>query len=100
MSFNISEYLRCPRLTTILSSNWAGDEPVTHVALCGMDVYLLRGASNIASLFSNPGISATFSYSFALQKLFGMGKEAVEIYQNDNSGMRAKPVLGTFGSLD
>ncbi|KAH8652809.1 cytochrome P450 [Tricladium varicosporioides] len=74
---------------------WASNEAVTHVALFRIETYILQGAANIASVFNKPGMSASFSYSFALGKCFGMKDKAIEVYRKDDSGTRLRPMLGS-----
>lgn len=56
------------------------------------DVYLVKGAKNVAEIFRAPALSATLAYGFALRYCFGMASQAAAVYISDTSGSHEKAI--------
>ncbi|KAL8671174.1 MAG: hypothetical protein Q9168_004327 [Polycauliona sp. 1 TL-2023] len=77
------------------ASRFGRNDPVIRISLLTDDLYLIRGAKNIAEAFRSKSLSVTWSMRFVLMHCFGMSKTAARVYHEDTSGPRVKPNLGS-----
>lgn len=60
------------------------------IALLNGDIYLVKGAKNVAEIFRAPALSVTLAYGIALRYCFGMASRAASVYISDTSGSHEK----------
>lgn len=56
------------------------------------DVYLVKGAKNVAEIFRKPALSVTLAYGITLRYCFGMASQAAAVYNSDTSGSHEKAI--------
>ncbi|KAL9128893.1 MAG: hypothetical protein Q9217_002515 [Psora testacea] len=79
------------------STTRSGKQSPFRVALPNLNLYFVQGSDNIVSLWKKSGTTTgTPVHLFCLKYLFGMPREALEMYRSDNTGLGAQPVPGSL----